>query len=291
MENVIEYHLFECCLRQRQQVLTMRERCSQYRNMKKIEIWAHRGASGYIPENTMDAFEEAAIQHADGIELDVQMTKDKELVVFHDETLDRVTEATGYLKNFTLDQLQKLHVMTPGTRNGTYRIPTLAEVLDLLHSTGQVLNIELKNSVFPYFGMEEKVLDLVREHHMQDQVIYSSFNHFSVCRLKAMGSHIRTGLLFSDGLMGMAEYAKKAGVEAVHPAVYHYFYPGLIEECRDAGLKVHVWTVNEPEHLLMVKKAEADAVITNYPDRALRLLREDLEEIAGAGQTEAKETL
>lgn len=243
--------------------------------MKKIEVWAHRGASGYIPENTMDAFEEAAIQHADGIELDVQMTKDGELVVFHDETLDRVTEASGYLKDFTLEELKLLHVQTPDTKAGTYRIPALEEVLDLIHSTGQILNIELKNSVIPYRGMEEKVFDLVREKKMQDQVIYSSFNHFSVCRIKDMGAGIRTGLLFSDGLLGMAEYAKKAGVEAVHPAVYHYLYPGLIEECRDAGLKIHVWTVNEPEHLIMVKKSHADAVITNYPDRALRLLREE----------------
>ena len=244
--------------------------------MGKTEVWAHRGASGYIPENTIDAFEEAAIQHADGIELDVQMTEDGELVVFHDETLDRVTEGTGYLKNYTLEQLRRLHVQTPGTKTGTFRIPTLAEVLDLVRSTGQVLNIELKNSVFQYEGMDRKVFDLVNEMRMQEQVIYSSFNHFSVCRLKEMGANIRTGILFSDGWIDVAGYAKKLGVEAVHPAIYHFLYPDFVKECREAGLKIHVWTVNEPEHLQMAYDQQVEAVITNYPDRAVKICKPDL---------------
>ena len=243
--------------------------------MKKIEVWAHRGASGYLPENTMDAFEEAAIQHADGIELDVQMTRDGELVVFHDETLDRVTEGSGYLKDYTLEELRKLHVQTPETKNGIFRIPTLEEVLDLVKSTGQILNIELKNSVFQYEGMDQKVFDLVNAKKMQDQIIYSSFNHFSVCRMREKGTDIRTGILFSDGWIGVAEYARRLGVEAVHPAVYHFLYPDFVRECKEAGLKIHVWTVNEPEHLQMAKELQVDAVITNYPDRALQICREE----------------
>ena len=147
------------------------------RESRKTKVWAHRGASGYRPENTMEAFELAIKQGADGIELDVHTSADGELIVMHDETVDRVTDKTGLIKDMTLAQLKELKVSTDVEPNGIYRVPTLVEVLDLMRTTDMMVNIELKNSICFYPGMEEKILKLVKEMHMEDQLIYSSFNH------------------------------------------------------------------------------------------------------------------
>lgn len=100
------------------------------RKNRTTKVWAHRGASGYRPENTMEAFELAIKQGADGIELDVHTSADGELIVMHDETVDRVTDKTGLIKDMTLAQVKELKVSTDAEPNGIYRVPTLAEVLD-----------------------------------------------------------------------------------------------------------------------------------------------------------------
>ena len=222
----------------------------------------------------MEAFELAVRQNADGIELDVQISEDGRLVVMHDETIDRVTNGKGAVREYTVEQLKELQVQTPDTKQGIYRFPLLEEVLDLMKKTDMRVNIELKNSIYLYQQMEEKVLELVKEMHMEDQVIYSSFNHYSLQKIRALAPDALTGLLFGDGLVHPAAYAKGLGVTALHPAVYHLQYPDFVKECRDAGLCMHVWTVNLPEHMEMVKEAGAEAVITNYPDRALKICRE-----------------
>lgn len=96
--------------------------------MKKMKIWAHRGASGYAPENTMEAFSEAVRRKADGIELDVQLTKDGEIVVIHDEKLNRVSDGSGWVKDHTLKELRKLNFNKTFPEQGAARIPTLKEV-------------------------------------------------------------------------------------------------------------------------------------------------------------------
>ena len=210
---------------------------------RTTKVWAHRGASGYRPENTLEAFELAIRQGADGIELDVHTSADGELIVMHDENVDRVTDGTGLIKDMTLAQL-----------------------------TDMMINIELKNSICFYPGMEEKILKLVKEMNMEDQLIYSSFNHYSLLQLKQLNDHVQTGILFSDGWVNPAMYAKNLGINAVHPAVYHLKYPQFIEEVKRAGLKMHAWTANKPEHIQLVKDAGAEAVITNYPDRAIEII-------------------
>lgn len=238
---------------------------------RAIKVWAHRGASGYRPENTMEAFELAIRQGADGIELDVHLSADGELIVMHDETVDRVTAEHGLIQDLTLAQLKKLKVSTLAEPKGIYRIPTLGEVLDLMRTTQMMVNIELKNSICFYPGMEEKILSLVKEMQMQEQMIYSSFNHHSLLRLKELDAYVQTGILFGDGWVDPAGYAKKLGVDAVHPAVYHLQYPEFTQQVKQNGLKMHVWTANRREDIQMVKQSGADAVITNYPDLALEV--------------------
>ena len=241
--------------------------------MSKTKIFAHRGASGYAPENTLEAFALAITQGADGIELDVQLTKDGIPVVIHDETIDRVTEKKGWVKDYTLKELKKLTVLKDKfPEYSAAKIPTLEEVLDAVKASGIQVNIELKTGIYWYPEIEQKVADLVKKAGMEERVIYSSFNHYSLLQLKQLNDHVQTGILFSDGWVNPAMYAKNLGINAVHPAVYHLKYPQFIEEVKRAGLKMHVWTANKPEHIQLVKDAGAEAVITNYPDRAIEII-------------------
>ncbi len=141
------------------------------------KIFAHRGASAYAPENTVEAFALAMEQGADGIELDVQMTKDGQVVVIHDETIDRVSDGTGAVRDYTLEELKKFHFSNHMENYENAAIPTLKEVLDLIKSSNMLLNIELKTGIYWYPNLEEKTMELVKEAGMEDRVIYSSFNH------------------------------------------------------------------------------------------------------------------
>ena len=144
------------------------------------KIWAHRGASGYAPENTLEAFALAVEQEADGVELDIQLTKDQRLVVIHDETLDRVSERHGYVKDFEWKELCKIPVNRTIPEYKEVFIPTLEDVYQLLKSSGLTVNVELKTGVIWYPQIEEKVLALTKEMGMLEQVIFSSFNHISI---------------------------------------------------------------------------------------------------------------
>lgn len=151
-----------------------------------MKIWAHRGCSQMYPENTMLAFEKAAeLNGLEGIELDIQLTKDRELVVIHDERVDRTTEGIGYVRDYLLSQLKRLHIYAGS--NLSQSIPTMEEVLDLLEDkirTGLRINIELKNGVYPYEGMEEKIVELINRRGMQKSIVYSSFSALSVEKIK-----------------------------------------------------------------------------------------------------------
>ena len=203
--------------------------------MSKTEVFAHRGASGYAPENTLEAFLLAIEQGADGIELDVQLSKDGVPVVIHDET----------------------------------RIPTLREVLDAVRPSGIAVNIELKTGIYWYPEIEKKVAAIVEETGMKDRVIYSSFNHYSVQKLKSIVPDAETAYLFSDVILRVDDYAAKSGVDGLHPAVYHVKMAEFLSEYLASGLKTRVWTVNERADMKMLIDAGVTAVITNYPDIAI----------------------
>ena len=148
---------------------------------RTTKVWAHRGASGYRPENTLEAFELAIRQGADGIELDVHTSADGELIVMHDENVDRVTDGTGLIKDMTLAQLKELKVSTPDRNHREFITFQLwQKYWSSLRTTDMMVNIELKNSICFYPGMEGKILKLVKEMNMEDQLIYSSFNHYSL---------------------------------------------------------------------------------------------------------------
>lgn len=184
-----------------------------------MRVWAHRGCSQNYPENTLLAFRQAAqIKDLTGIELDIQLTKDGHIVVCHDEKVDRTTDGTGELRKFTLAEIKKFKI---DAGNGKYeQIPTIEEVLDLLEdelSAGLMLNIELKNNVFSYEGMEEKIVKLICRRRLQDRIIYSSFSALSVERIKSLEPNAKTGIL--DKKVSDCLYKLKGGcgADALHP--------------------------------------------------------------------------
>ena len=240
---------------------------------KNTKIWAHRGASGYAPENTLEAFQMAIEMGADGIELDVQFTKDRQLVVIHDETIDRVSDGHGRVVDYTLEELRHFTFNKTHPEYQGCRIPTLEEVLTLMKPTGMTVNIELKTGVNFYDGIEDRVLRLVDQLDMQEQVIYSSFNHYSVMKVKELCPDAHTGFLYCDGTLHMAEYAVKHQVEALHPSLPNTQYANLIPDCKSSGIKLHVWTVNRREDMERMVKYGVDAIITNYPDVAYEVIK------------------
>lgn len=234
-------------------------------------IWAHRGASGYAPENTLEAFSLAVEQKADGIELDVQLTKDGQLVVIHDETINRVSNSYGYVKDFKLEELRTFNVNRPIPSYREVHIPTLEEVYHLLKGTTLTINVELKTSIIWYPQIEEKVLLLTKKMGLFDRVIFSSFNHYSIKKIKDLEPNAKTGILYSDVLCRIAEYCRTVGADALHPFYCHRFMDPVFEEYLTSQIPLHIWTVNEKEDIEFFIRKDVDAIITNYPDRARKV--------------------
>lgn len=205
-----------------------------------MKIWAHRGCSQHYPENTMTAFEKAvSINGLTGIELDIQLTRDGKLVVCHDEKVDRTTDGIGDVRSFSLQELKKLQI---DVGNGQIeRIPTMEEVFDLLGDflkKGLLLNIELKNSLYPYEGMEEKIIDMVHSRDVQDSIIYSSFYARSIEKVKTLDSHARTGILDVRVSDCLYKLRGGCGADALHPC-----WKGMdIPAGNLTGMTVRAWS-------------------------------------------------
>ncbi|WP_226667631.1 glycerophosphodiester phosphodiesterase [Metabacillus litoralis] len=235
-------------------------------------ILGHRGAAGTYPENTMLSFKEAMKAGADGIELDVQMTKDGVLVVIHDETVDRTTNGTGFIKDLTSDEITKLDACFSFSQySGKSFIPTLEEVLKWAVTLPTIiLNIELKNGIVEYPEMEEKTISLILKYKLEDKVILSSFNHYSLVNCKSISPDIETAALYMEGLYKPWEYARSIGADSLHP----HFYAAknsIIKEAQACGVAVRPFTVNDRGVMKQLIHEKVAAIITDYPERALEI--------------------
>ena len=234
------------------------------------KVFAHRGASAYAPENTLAAFRLAHDMGADGVELDVQLTKDGEVVVIHDETLDRTTDGTGWVKDHTLTQIKELNASGGNAAYPHERIPTLDEVFDVLADSPLAINIEIKDSLIPYPGIAERVLEMVDQRNWEYRITLSSFNHMTLAHIRQIGSLAYTGVLFADVLYEPWNYAHQLWATALHP---HFRYvdavPSVVAEAHNSLLEINAWTVNELDDIDRMLSRGVDGIITNYPDRAL----------------------
>ncbi len=237
--------------------------------MAKTKIYAHRGASGwdkqYAPENTMPAFEKAIEMGADGIEVDVQLSKDGHVVICHDERIDRTSSGVGWLKDYTLEELRRMSFSKGHPEFGNVPIPTLRELLDFLSPTGKELNIEFKNGVIYYEGLEEKTVAMIKEFNMEKRVIYSSFNHYSLKILKNTVPNARIGILTDQNFVSILEYVNMMQAEAIHPN-YKNIDKLYIDNCHNNGTKVNIWTVDSLAEIKRFCEYGVDAIITDCPD-------------------------
>jgi len=233
-------------------------------------IVAHRGSSLQAPENTMAAFKKSLEQGADGIELDVQMTRDGELVVLHDETLERTTNGSGYLLQYTYSQVAGLDAGSWfGEEFRNERIPRLSDVLKLVQGSRQILNIELKTGVVQYNGIEQQLVNLMRSYPNVD-VVVSSFNHYTLRTLKTLAPEIKIGALYMAGLVEPWRYALILKAYSLHP-LYLNIIPELLTGCRTSGVALFPWTVDKEQDMKRLLEAKVEAIITNDPATLFKL--------------------
>jgi glycerophosphoryl diester phosphodiesterase len=234
--------------------------------------YAHRGASSLYPENTMLAFEKAIYMGCTGIETDVQMSKDGALILIHDEYLNRTTNATGLVKDYTLSEIKKLDAGSFKNKTfSTCTIPTAEELILLVKCKDIMLNIEIKSGMIMYEGIEEKLIDLIYKYNVQNNVIISSFNHYSLVKCKEISKEIKIGLLYMEGLYHPEKYASYVGADALHP-----FYPALnkaiVEDAHKSGLKINPFTIDDEKTMKYMLHLGVDGIITNYPDKLNEIL-------------------
>lgn len=230
-----------------------------------VEIWAHRGARTDAPENTIEAFAKAIADGADGVELDVQLSRDGHPVVIHDETLQRTTDGTGLVKDHTLAELKALDASGGRAGFAGVHIPQLGEVLELVAGSNLKLNIELKNSEVEYLGLEQIVLDAVAAAQLTDRVVLSSFSRPSVARLVKL-TGIEVGLLFEINQLLLAPWqtAVALGARALHPP-RRRTTAHLVKRSHAVGLNVRVWTANEPQRITRLIDLGVEGIFTDVP--------------------------
>lgn len=240
--------------------------------MTRIINYAHRGASGYCPENTMISFKKGLELGATGIETDVQRTKDGKLVLIHDESVERTTGQQGEIKDLTYDEISRLDAGSWfGSAFAGERIPLLDELLDWAAPTELILNLELKNNMEAYTGMEEQVIAAIQQRGLSARTIISSFNHYSLVTCKQLAPDIRTGILYGDNLYHPWAYAQSVGAEALHP--YHLFLTEeIVQQAAAHGVISNPFTINEPERMHKLIQMGVAGIITDYPDRLAELL-------------------
>ena len=241
--------------------------------MKGILNIAHRGFSGYYPENTMLAFRKAIEAQCDGIETDVQLTKDGIAVLCHDETVDRTTDGKGFIKDYSYEELMKLDAgINMGEEFRGCGIPTLDEFLEYVKDKDVLINLELKNSIIIYPSLENIVIDKIYKYNLKDNCIISSFNHYSIVTCKQLDSDIKTGLLYDETLYKPEKYIEYVGADALHPNFHAIYSEDIIKGIKAKNIPINVYTVNDEKDMINMIKLGVDGIITNYPDKLKGLI-------------------
>lgn len=213
------------------------------------------------PENTMTAFRLALECGAYGIETDVHQTKDGYLVLIHDETLERTTNGTGRVGEHTLAELRAYDA---GVRFGVEEmIPTLDELLNFAEGQDVVLNLEVKTDVERYDGIEERLLQTLKEHAFDPKwLILSSFNHETIHRLKQLAPSIEGALLLAQPLFDVESYMKKVGADSLHPHVDALTDADIVR-LQARGIAIRPYTVKKRRQLHRFERLGVEAVFVN----------------------------
>ena len=259
------------------------DHCNQRR---RVICYAHRGARGHAPENTLLAFDLAFDLGADGIECDVQRSRDGELVIIHDGTVNRTTDGVGAVAALSSTELGALNA---GFKwRIPQRIPTLAETLDLVRRRGGALNLEIKGeTVAEAIGTAEAVEPVLRalEESFRERLLVSSFAHPAVARLKERLPWLRVAALYSGRewqRRDMLAPALAMGAEAIHPGV-GLTTAELVAQAHAKGLRVNVWTANRRTTIRKLIAWGVDGLFSDFPERVIIARAQLAAQMAQAG--------
>ncbi len=227
--------------------------------MTKILNIGHRGAKGHSAENTLESFQWAIDFGADGIELDVHLSADGEIIVIHDETVNRTTNGNGLVKEMSLSELKARCV------ENQYKIPLLHEVFDLVNKRC-LINVELKagETVKPVVDLIEKYV--LKKGWQYTDFLISSFDWPALQRVRDLHAEIPLGVLTATDLDLAIAFAKFIKAETIHP-YFHLLTAENVLEMQQQQLKVFSWTINEPEDIQKIKSCKVNGIITDFPDR------------------------
>lgn len=234
-------------------------------------VVGHRGASGYAPENTLASFELALELGADAVELDIHLSRDSEVVVIHDERLDRTTDGSGLVAEHSLAELRRLDAgawLDP--RFVGQRIPTLDEVLAWAASRTRVA-IEIKTGPIPYEGIEVRTVELLERHRMRARVLVIAFDHHVLRHLRALDADVPTGVLYHCRPIDPIPLARAVAAQVLEPH-WSFVRAEDVAAAHRAGLLVSTWATSEPAALRHLIAAGVDGIATNHPDVLIGLV-------------------
>ncbi|MDR2465669.1 MAG: glycerophosphodiester phosphodiesterase [Streptococcaceae bacterium] len=238
-----------------------------------MKIFAHRGYRGKYPENTCLAFQKAVEIGADGIELDVHLSKDQQLVVMHDERIDRTTDGTGYIQEYSLRELKRFDAGSWFDSSfAGERIPTLEEVLDLLEEMNfqGKLNIEIKTDEIQYPRIEEKVVQLMQSKELSFSYLYSSFHFPSLERVRELDAEAEIAYVFYEEEKKLKRSLEENWVTAFHPKLT-WAKTQDTQSVKQFQKKMRIWTVNEAEEIRLMLELGVEGIFTDFPELAMQI--------------------
>ncbi|WP_333694639.1 glycerophosphodiester phosphodiesterase [Flavobacterium sp.] len=226
--------------------------------MKKPLNIGHRGAMGHETENTLASVKKALELHVDMIEIDVFLIKSGELVVFHDEILDSITNTSGRIEDFTFEELQKVIV------KGNHRIPTLNEVIEIMDRKVP-LNIELKgkNTAQPTFEVLKKYY---HKGWKKDDFVISSFLWNELETFRKLDKEIPIAVLTEENPLEALATGKKLSAVAINPW-WETLTKENLQQIHNEGFLIYTYTVNEPKDIKWVTELGVDGIFCNFPER------------------------
>jgi len=236
----------------------------------KVKITAHRGASGYAPENTLASMKEAINMKADIAELDVQETLDGKIVLLHDDLLKRTTGSDKNLWELNYDEVKKLDAGSwYGEKFKGELLPSLADVIDLVRGKIQ-LNIELKNNGHEK-NLEERTVKVVKEKNFSKNCFFTSFDYPKIRRVKEIDPTLKAGLIFKTIPDSFNVFTANMELLSVH---FSLVDAEFVKKAKENNKEVHVWTVNDETEMKRLIDLGVTSIITNYPDKLKKVLDE-----------------